>query len=481
MKKQVYNPYLPSWEYIPDGEPRVFGNRLYIFGSHDRFNGEQFCMNDYVCWSTPVDDLSQWRFEGVIYRRDQDPKYKGEVAYMYAPDVQKGPDGRYYLYYVQGAMGIMSVAVCDEPAGKYEFYGHICRKDGSIIGENEGDINQFDPGIFLDDDGRIFLYTGFGPTEERCENTKFPWRFEGGYCMELEQDMMTAKTEPVLIVPKIGKAEGSGFEGHEFFEASSMRKIGNLYYFIYSSIKSHELCYATSKYPDREFQYGGILISNGDIGLPGVDDKHPRNYVANTHGSIVQVQGQWYVFYHRQTNRHCYSRQGCAEPIWINADGSISQAEITSCGLNGGPLNGQGKYGAYIACNLMSKWGAGYYTNVKEEFEGHPYFTQEGEDREGNPDSYIADITDGTRIGYKYFDLHNTIKITVEVRGNAKGKILVKTQLDGEVNTEIPVQADKEYKEFSADFSRGSEKEALYFEYIGEGKLDFRSFTLKDK
>ena len=36
MKKQVFNPYLPSYEYIPDGEPRVFDGRLYIYGSHDR-------------------------------------------------------------------------------------------------------------------------------------------------------------------------------------------------------------------------------------------------------------------------------------------------------------------------------------------------------------------------------------------------------------------------------------------------------------
>ena len=46
MKKQVYNPYLPSWEYIPDGEPYVFGDRVYVFGSHDRYNGHVFCLND---------------------------------------------------------------------------------------------------------------------------------------------------------------------------------------------------------------------------------------------------------------------------------------------------------------------------------------------------------------------------------------------------------------------------------------------------
>ena len=65
MKKQVFNPYLPSYEYIPDGEPRVFDGRLYIYGSHDRFNGAVYCANDYVCWSAPEDDLSDWRYEEI--------------------------------------------------------------------------------------------------------------------------------------------------------------------------------------------------------------------------------------------------------------------------------------------------------------------------------------------------------------------------------------------------------------------------------
>ena len=71
--KQRVNPYLPSWEYIPDGEPYVFGDRVYVYGSHDRFNGYVFCLNDYVCWSAPVNDLSDWRYEGVIYRKTDDP------------------------------------------------------------------------------------------------------------------------------------------------------------------------------------------------------------------------------------------------------------------------------------------------------------------------------------------------------------------------------------------------------------------------
>ena len=61
MKKQAFNPYLPSWEYIPDGEPYVFGDRVYVYGSHDYFNGYVFCMGDYAVSYThltlPTSDL----------------------------------------------------------------------------------------------------------------------------------------------------------------------------------------------------------------------------------------------------------------------------------------------------------------------------------------------------------------------------------------------------------------------------------------
>lgn len=74
--QQAFNPFLPSYEYIPDGEPHIFDGRVYLYGSHDRFNGKRFCMNDYVCWSAPVDNLKQWRYEGVIWKISDDPSKK---------------------------------------------------------------------------------------------------------------------------------------------------------------------------------------------------------------------------------------------------------------------------------------------------------------------------------------------------------------------------------------------------------------------
>ena len=84
MKKQAFNPYLPSWEYIPDGEPYVFNGRVYVYGSHDFYNGYVFCMGDYVCWSAPVDDLGNWRYEGVIYKKTQDPENPDGTMCLYA-------------------------------------------------------------------------------------------------------------------------------------------------------------------------------------------------------------------------------------------------------------------------------------------------------------------------------------------------------------------------------------------------------------
>ena len=158
--KQGFNPYLPSWEYIPDGEPHVFGDRVYVYGSHDRFNGYSYCLNDYVCYSAPVTDLREWRYEGVIYERDEDPRNQDGEACLYAPDVCRGVDGRYYLYYVLDEQNVVSVAVSDTPGGRYKFYGYVHDARGGILGEREGDEPQFDPGV-LCEDGKCYLDPGF--------------------------------------------------------------------------------------------------------------------------------------------------------------------------------------------------------------------------------------------------------------------------------------------------------------------------------
>lgn len=482
MKKQAFNPYLPSYEYIPDGEPRVFGDRLYIYGSHEKFDGPDFCVNDYVCWSAPLDDMSDWRYEGVIYRRDQDSINARGDQYLYAPDVVRGANGRYYMYYQFNRATVTSVAVCDTPAGKYEFYGYVRRQDGTPYGTKKGDANLFDPGVLVDDDGRIYMYTGFSPMPGlvRTAMSLRGLKLDGGYCIELEQDMVTMKNEAIMVLPGAAVTKGTGFEGHGFFEASSIRKIGDTYYLVYSSELSHELCYATSRKPNADFKYGGTLISIGDIGYDR--NTTPLNYTGNTHGGMVQVKGQWYIFYHRQTNRQKCARQGCAEPLTIFPDGTIPQVELTSSGLNNGPLKGIGRYEARIACNLSSKEGTFAYTRTREKDKKgiHPYFTQSGEDRESDGDQYIANITDGAWAGYKYFAFSGKERtVAVKVRGTADGVLMVRNQTEGKPVAEIQIQQSEDWKEFKSDLHVQEGIKALYFRFEGSGYLDFCEFDIE--
>ena len=463
MKKQAFNPYLPSWEYIPDGEPYVFGGRVYVYGSHDQFNGWVFCQGDYMGWSAPVDDLGNWRCEGVIYEKTQDPLNADGRMCLYAPDVTKGPDGRYYLYYVLDKVGVVSVAVCDTPAGKYEFLGYVHYPDGTRLGDRPGDEPQFDPGVLTEGD-RTYLYTGFCARGDKSRH--------GAMCTVLESDMLTIAEEPIIVVPGVEYEAGTGFEGHAYFEAASIRKRGDTYYFVYSSTPMHELCYATSDNPRGPFTYGGVIVSNADI---HIDTYKPADMPAaaggNNHGSIVEIGGQWYIFYHRQTNGHWFSRQVCAEPISFREDGSIIQAEITSCGLNGGPLKAEGWYPAYIACHLFAR-----EPELIVDKPGNPRITQDG--RDGDPiDGHIDRIADGTTIGFKYFDCRGVKGIRIQTRGYCHGVFEVRTAWDGETLGEIPVENYNIWTENGCDAAIPDGVQAIYLVYRGSGSPALKGFS----
>ncbi len=452
QKKLVFNPFLPLNECIPDGEPHVFGDRVYLFGSHDKEDGETFCMLDYTAYSAPVDDLSDWRCEGVIYQASQDPDYATR-PYMYAPDVMQGSDGRYYLYYCMsgrdgngGYFGPISVAVCDSPAGKYEYLGYVKNPDGTPL----ADYVCFDPGV-MNDNGVFRIYYGtqyqfeeepdffenegyiqseigmFGKSREEIISMAKKDSVMGPVMTVVGPDMLTVVEPPRHIIPY--KIKGTGFEAHPFFEASSIRKVGETYYFIYSSQQNHELCYATSAYPDRDFVFGGTIVSNGDVGYLGRGEKDRLNMTGTTHGSMENINGQWYIFYHRLTHKSDYSRQACAEKITIKEDGSIDQVEITSCGLSEKPLPGFGTYPAGIACNI-SNGNMPHGSNRKYDF-AFPHVANDENDR------FIAQIENHTLIGFKYFDFQNTTALTMKVRGEGKGIFRIYTEIPAGFATDI--------------------------------------------
>lgn len=518
MKKQAVNPFLPLWEYVPDGEPHVFGDRLYLFGSHDTEGGSRYCAEgNYVGWSAPLDDLGGWRYEGVIYEARQDPRVHGDFVDLYAPDVVRGNDGRFYLYYgISGGVGSddhntpVGVAVCDTPCGKYEYLGFVRNPDGTPFLK----YLPADPAV-INDNGTVRMYYGWAlslvagaahaggegqgqagaahtqgqvqmpdlramsketirkfltPVEQMLfhrtpeQLSADPEDVMGANHVVLADDMLTVISEPTRIVPSQFLAFGTSFEGHGFYEAASCRKIGDTYYFIYSDENSNMLSYATSKYPDREFVYRGILQSNGDVGLNGRAGKDRLNMTANNHGSLECVNGQWYIFYHRQTHNSTYSRQACAEKVTIQPDGSIAQAECTSCGLNGGPLIAQGVYPAPIACNLTN----GHMPHATNRIVNAdiPYITHQGQGE--NAKRFITNIMDGTTVGFKYFAFAGKTKLTVTIRGGA-GCFDVYT--DEEKHGEISFSAKDSWHTESLCFPvEGTH--ALYLRFRGTQRCD---------
>lgn len=473
------NPYLPEYEYIPDGEPHVFDGRVYIYGSHDRFGGKKFCLNDYVCYSADVHDLTDWYYEGIIYKRNQDPRMADGKYQLWAPDVVKGKDGKYYLYYCpDDRIRSIGVAVSDTPAGKFKFLGVLQDKQGHAIGERPGDTIAFDPGVFIDDDGTIYLYSGNGPRSKRAVG-KEP---KASVVMTLEDNMVTIRSEPKQLLPTLADSKGTGFEGHEFFEASSIRKINGQYYLVYSSMHLHELCYAVSDRPDGGYQYGGVLVSNCDI-FPGQTDK-PLNCIGNNHGGIECIDGEYYIFYHRHTNQCMFSRQGCAEKLEFLPDGRILQAEMTSSGLNRGPLVGQGTYPAAIACHLYGKSKQGIAHPVYMRWQ-HPYFTQDGPDFDRETDAlskaprqYITNCKNGMTVTFRYFKIEYLSAIAVKVRGKMNGKLKIYTDVTAAPVGEISLQPTTAWKKYSAPVRVSAGVWAISFKFEGRGKFDLLEFTL---
>lgn len=426
------NPFLPLDAYIPDGEPHVFGDRVYLFGSHDDENGDTYCALDYEFFSAPVDDLSAWTSRGVNYRASQDPEYARGRRYMYAPDVVRGRDGRFYLYYCmaaergqRGYWGPISVAVSDEPDGDYEYLGVVRNADGSPFDE----YVLFDPAV-IDDDGQIRLYYGMcypfedmplarlaAPMHRRVQSKMFNKpvaeiarydSVQGAMTVELADDMLTVTSTPRRIIPTSTK--GTGFAGHAFWEGSSIRKVGDTYYFVYSSFNSHELCYATSAHPDRDFVYRGTIVSNGDIGYQGRKPKDRVAFTGTNHGSIEQIAGQWYVFYHRNTHGLIHRRQACAEPIEIRPDGSIPQVPITTSGLNGGALPALGRYPAVLCATLTD--GRMPHNRARRRM---PMITHDDHDR------FVGGITSGTEISWRSFAFAGATTLALRTRGDGAG------------------------------------------------------------
>ena len=235
----------------------------------------------------------------------------------------------------------------------------------------------------------------------------------------------------------------------------------------------HELCYATSKNPTSGFKYQGVIVSNVDLGIDSYKPADmPTCFGANNHGGFELINGAYYIFYHRHTNGHWFNRQGCAEKIKVLPDGTIPQVQITSCGLNGGPLEGKGEYPAYIACNIFNPAEKNFIVDIR-----HPRITQDG--RDGDQEAgYVANMQNDYTLGFKFFDFKDVKKISVTTRGYVYGSYEIRTKWDGPVLAKVTPIGSNIWESFSTDIKIPDGVGELYFTFVGGGTHQFKGFTL---
>ena len=454
LMANAQNPYLPLWEHLPDGEPRVFEDpdnpgklRAYIIGSHDT-NYSAYCGNDVRMWSAPVEDLSQWRDEGPIFSW----YVNGQWDTMYAPDLVETRDratGKktYWLYPHSRGWG-RTPMVCkgDRPNGPFTPVN--LTEDGTRC--LEGSLIDFDPSVFIEP-----VNDKKDPDYNKGYRAYVFYGFQHSTACELDQETMYSKRKGTdLIDPfipasshdgKLLDKEGSVYKAlykeqnpldFNFFEASSIRQVGNKFVMVFSGYSGKEyglgntnsaLRYAYGDSPLGPWRSGGVLVDSRGV-VPNEDGSHltTTNAGHNTHGSLQEINGQWYVFYHRPPRGFGNARQAMVAPVKIEwdkkpvakggkvrivgydpftkdnewtakaSDGTeYTGAEVTSEGFQIFGLPPYGYYSAGIACYL-----AGPNANQ---------YMQDNHDVWNNSMD-LAGLQNGSVIGFKYFNFEGLNK-----------------------------------------------------------------------
>ena len=484
------NPYLPLWEHLPDGEPRVFEDpdnpgkmRAYIIGSHDvKFT--EYCGNDIRIWSAPVEDLTDWRDEGPVFSH----YVNGKWDTMFAPDLVEVKDkttGKktYWLYpHSRGWRRVAMVCKGDRPDGPFtpvnlNADGTAC-VDGSLI--------DFDPSVFVEN-----ISNKKDPDYARGFRAYVFYGFRHSTAFELDQDNMYAVRPGTEIhdyfipaserygvirdpegtqYPALYKGQNPG--DFNFFEASSIRQVGNKYVMVFSGYSGPEygqgstnsaLRYAFGDSPLGPWRSGGVLVDSRGI-VPNEDGTHlvGMNAAHNTHGSIQEIKGQWYVFYHRPPRGFGFARQAMVAPIKIEWDkkpvakGGVVRitaydpyaknnewtakasdgmqytgAEVTSEGFNIFGLPPYAYYSAGYACYMSDqKW-------MQDNFDVW------------NNSMDLAGVKNGGVVGFKYFGFGglaqhtkginpfegtkkgDNTKVCINMTPKGKGAFRVRVMLDG--------------------------------------------------
>ena len=450
------NPYLPLWEHVPDGEPRVFEDpdqpgkyRAYIIGSHD-VNYSAYCGPDIRMWSAPVEDLSQWRDEGPIFSWF----VNGQWDTMYAPDLVVTTDRKtgkktYWLYpHSRGNGRIAMVCKGDRPNGPFTPVN--LTPDGTRC--VQGSLIDFDPSVFIEnitdkkdkdyDKGfRAYVFYGFQHSTacELDQNTMYSKR-PG---TDLIDPFIPAVSADGRLLDRAGSEYKALYKGQDpkdfnFFEASSIRQVGNKYVMVFSGYSGKEyglgntnsaLRYAYGDSPLGPWRSGGVLVDSRGVVLNEDGSKLiTTNAGHNTHGSLQEINGQWYVFYHRPPRGFGNARQAMVAPVKITWDKKpvAKGGKVVITGYDpytkdnvwtAKATDGNEYTGAEVTSEGFQIFGLAPYNYYSAGYAAFMYGPNSNNWMQDNHDVWnnsmdLAGIQNGGIVGFKYFGFGGLAKDT---------------------------------------------------------------------
>ena len=298
------NPIITN-QYTADPSARVFGDRVYLYPSHDiphapgKGRANWFVMEDYHVFSSA--NLTDWKDHGVIVTQNKVPWVKPESYNMWAPDCIER-NGKYYFYFpatpkdTRATKGFtVGVAVANKPEGPF------LPQEKSIAG-----VKGIDPNVFIDKDGQAYLY----------------WSQGNIFGAKLKENMLELASDPVILqeLPTKGLKEGPYMFEHN-----------GLYYMTYPHVenKIERLEYAIGKSPLGPFKFTGVIMDESTTGC------------WTNHHSIINFKSQLYLFYHHNdlSPKFDKNRSVRIDSLFFNADGTIKKVIPTLRGVGQTPAS----------------------------------------------------------------------------------------------------------------------------------------------
>ncbi len=443
----AYNPLLPCWEHLPDTEPQVFWSkadsewRCYLYGSHDD-TGRGYCGFNYILYSAPVYDLSDWRCDG-IYLDISEHATSGATVGLFAPDCAYDVNTDLY-YLISNEFNAYSVLRCaDNPAGPWAEDEALWKISVKAA---------YDPSIYIDRDSTIYIagscmkmiYNEYPDIQAAvAEDAYTSGMSHIGVLYQLKKDLSDGDgIEAVSWLPNEERDYLPIYEGPSLL--GWVDELG-VYVYLYVScdVDSDGTWYNSSigwlwtdDLMNGTWHFGengveevytdpGYVISgnHGNI-ISDISGRYSRNSETgemefsefpvyahgNNHGGLAKINGAWYFFGHRHTNQTPYHRQTVAGKVEVYKDGDtpvITPMEYTSSGI-AGSMDAYEICPAYRAVVLLE--AADHQAPSMEKDNPHtectentPYITAT---REENADHavYITGLRSGNLVGCKYLD-----------------------------------------------------------------------------